>query len=156
MSVHVPKSVRAGARGFSLLEVMVTVSIIIILSTVMIPQFNGMVTRARLHGATRELVSDLMKVRMQAVAESKLFQVDFKGSSYEIAKDMNNSGGFESGEVISVRNVGAVYRGVGMTAPRTIVYNPRGTVVGTTVTVTNPKGTKRVMVNVAGRVKVES
>jgi prepilin-type N-terminal cleavage/methylation domain-containing protein len=149
-----------GQQGFSLLEAMVVVTIMVILSSVMLPSYVRMANRTRLNGATRELVSDIMRVRMQSVSQSKQFMIQCNGARYQIFRDNNGNGLFESSELFSVREVARVYSGVNVSGPSgttsALVFNPRGTVTGSTVSVTNSMGTKRVVVNIAGRVRVES
>ncbi len=142
--------------GFSLLEVTVVVVISVILASILLPNYARMANRSRLNGATRELVGDLMKVRMQCVSENKQFSFAFGGSRYTVYRDDNRNGVFEESEILNERDLSSGYGGVNMTATQDIVYNPRGTVSGATVTVANATGTKTIVVNIAGRVKVES
>ncbi len=146
-----------GAEGFTLLEVMATVVISLILSSVMVPQFIGMANRARLNGATRELVSDIMQTRMAAVSKNKPYQLEVNDEhTYTITCDANRDGTFAEDEKVACRDLSSGYSGVALKADNTIVFNPKGTVASSKFTLVNSTGKKKVLVNIAGRVKVES
>lgn len=147
----------SGASGFTLLEVMATVVISLILSSVMVPQFIGMANRARLNGATRELVSDIMQTRMAAVSKNRPYQLEVTDNySYTISCDDNKDGAFAEDEKVACRDLSSGYNGVKLKADNTVVFNPKGTVVSAEFTLVNSAGKKKVLVNIAGRVKVES
>jgi prepilin-type N-terminal cleavage/methylation domain-containing protein len=143
-----------GRNGFTLLEAMVVIMIAGILAALTIPSYQRMANRARLNGATRELISDLMRTRMQCVAENRQFEFQFGGDVYKILRDDDRSGVLDSTEVFNVREVGRVYAGVTVTAPGPITFTTRGMVTADTVTVTNAVGTKCVLINMVGRVHV--
>jgi len=104
--------------------------------------------RYRLNGAARQVATDLMKARMQAVKLSTNVDVAFDSTtdSYTI------SGGSYS----ETFNIKTHYSGVELSSSGTPEFHPRGTLTNTnpvTVTLTNSSGTKQVEVNIAGRVK---
>ncbi|MBD3241355.1 MAG: prepilin-type N-terminal cleavage/methylation domain-containing protein [Chitinivibrionales bacterium] len=148
---------RAGEAGFTMLEIMATVVISLILSSIMVPQFIGMTNRARLNGATRELVSDIMQTKMAAISKNRQYQLELTDKyTYTISRDDNQDGTFSSDEKIGGRDFSQAYSGVTLSADNTVVFNPKGTVVSAEFTLVNNTGKKKVRVNIAGRVKVES
>jgi Tfp pilus assembly protein FimT len=145
------------ARGFSVLEVTATVVVTLVLACVLLPQLGGMMERARLNGATRTVVADIMQARMAAVGSNRPYELSFMGdSSYVIRRDDNRDGVFAGDETLEVVSLGSVYAGVSVESSETLVFSPRGTVGSATIVLKNAKGKRKVHVNVAGRVKVQS
>jgi Tfp pilus assembly protein FimT len=146
-----------GQSGFSMLEAVATIVIALILSSVMIPQMVGMARRARLNGATRELVSVLSKTRMEAVSKNKTYAlkvIDY--TTYVVYRDENEDGTFGTDESVETYDLSSGYPGVKMKASRDVEFSPKGTVLSTVFKLGNDSGTKSVRVNIAGRVKIES
>jgi type IV fimbrial biogenesis protein FimT len=54
-------------RGFTLIEAMVAVAILAILMTLAVPSFTSMVAKSRLQSATSELMSSIVRTRMEAL-----------------------------------------------------------------------------------------
>lgn len=55
------------ARGFTLVEMMVAVALAVILLSLSVPSFTGMVARMRIEGAANNLTTDLQLARTEAV-----------------------------------------------------------------------------------------
>ena len=139
------------SKGFTMIELMITLAVLGILVAIAIPSYNSMMPRYRLSGAARLVATDLMRARMQAVKLSTNVTVAFNSStdSYTI------SGGSYS----ETFNIKSKYSGVELASSANPVFHPRGTLdpninaSSVTVTLTNSSGTKQVEVNIAGRVK---
>jgi prepilin-type N-terminal cleavage/methylation domain len=132
------------SKGFTMIELIVTLAVLAILVAIAIPTYNGLMPRYRLNGAARQVATDLMKARMQAVKLSTNVTVTFTTTGYTI------SGGSYS----ETFNIQSQYPGVSIPTTGGPQFHPRGTAASTfTVTLTNSSGSKDIEVNIAGRVK---
>jgi len=76
-------------RGFTLIELMVTVGLIGIVVSLAVPSFMGSLPRIRLRSATRALSSDIRRARSEAISRNKLIYVVFPvtGTTYTVRED---------------------------------------------------------------------
>jgi|WetSurMetagenome_2_1015567.scaffolds.fasta_scaffold959996_1 prepilin-type N-terminal cleavage/methylation domain-containing protein len=63
--------------GFTLLEVMIVVSIIAVMSAIAIPNFTNWAPKFRLSSATDDIVKHLMLARMSAISQNRDVVVSF-------------------------------------------------------------------------------
>jgi len=146
--------------GFTLAELMVTIAVLAVMAMIAIPAFMSWMPGMRLNGAARQIMGDLMAARMKAVKQNNRFRVFFNSpgtNEYQILDDDNNNNSADSGEAITTppKNIQDNYPDVSFSATTNPIFYPRGTAYGTTVTVTNPSGSKYVKVATTGRVKIE-
>lgn len=133
-------------RGFSLVEILVAVSIFSILAAVAVPQFMAFRPKSRLNGAARQIYSELMWARSKAVDENSAFVVTFPtNQTMQIA-----------GSTTKTVNIQSEYSDVTLTSSAsTITFTSRGTAsVAPTITLTNGAGTKTVTVRITGTVSI--
>jgi len=71
---HRPPSA-AQQRGFTLVELMITIAVAAILLMIGIPSFQNAINTSRLNGAANELLSDLMFARTSAISQGQRVSV---------------------------------------------------------------------------------
>ena len=140
----------SGARGFTLVEILVTVALIGIISAIAIPDWGTVLLTFRLNGATRQVQSELHRIKMKAVNENVDFQLVYsdKANSYQVQRDGTLVETKVLPEGIDLRTA---------TSPLTLEFTPRGTPssAGTvTLKLCNTKGEgKNVVVRATGRMR---
>lgn len=58
-------------RGFTLIELMVTLAIAVILASIAAPSFQGMLSSQRIQGASADLLAHLMLARSEAIKQNR-------------------------------------------------------------------------------------
>ena len=145
--------------GFTLIEMMIVIAIAAIMSAVAIPVFMSMLPGMRLSGAARQVMTDLMAARMDAVKQNNQFRVFFNSpgaNQYQILDDNDNDGAADAGEAITTRNIQDNYSDVTFNSTNNPIFTPKGTATSLpTITLQNASGSKSVSVSIAGRVKID-
>ena len=146
-------------RGFSLVETIIVVSLIAIISGFAITTLNSFLPRFRLSSAAREVLTDLMNARMQAVSKKHQMLITFPSLyQYTIIEDKDNNGALTSGEPSRTYDMHSSFGDVTVaSSPSSIIFKPLGTASGATITITSVAGagTKTVLVSLGGRVKIQ-
>jgi len=144
--------------GFTMVELMVSVSILAILMAIAVPNMLANMPTTQLNGAARQVLGDLMWARSKAVSENNQFVVTFpNNTSYIILDDNNKNGTADAGEWTRTQNIQTNFADVALTKTgANPVFSPRGTTAGaTTITLTNSSGSPRtVSVSATGVVKI--
>ena len=164
--------------GFTLIELIVTLSIFGIMMVIAIPSFLNYRPTMKLKGAARDISSSFQWARMKAVSENNTFAVKFTCNSYSIYDDNDNDDIYADttdSSDIAVRtstlpdgisfgvgtNVSSGVSGGGTPADFITFggdacdFQPRGTADSGTVYITNTKGESyAVTVSSSGRVLI--
>jgi len=135
-SVSVESLVAARERGFTLIELMTTLAVLIISLALAAPALTSFVRSNRLNAAQSELVSSLMLARSEAARLGTRVGVEasvagFAGG-WRVWVDADSSGTFSSGETI-LREVPERGSNVTITTSPSVtgvVFNPNGFLAG--------------------------
>jgi type II secretion system protein H len=143
--------------GFSLVELMIVVAIIMIASAIAAPYYVDYMADQRLKGAARMVMSDLMAARQKAVSMNQKVKVSFVSNhSYGMWNDADNDGTVANNEGDNLAmDIYPNYHDVTFSDWANPVFQPRGTSSAATVTLTSSRtgGSKYVKVAITGRVK---
>lgn len=71
-------------RGFSLIELVVVMSIIAILSSIVALNWNRMTIKSKVEGQIKAVHADLMRIRLEALYGKKERRVEFAGKVFKI------------------------------------------------------------------------
>ena len=117
--------------GFSLVEVIIVITIVGILAVALGFTYQGWLTAYRVESAVKQMHTDLMDGRIRAIQQNRNHLAVFWPQSYVIARDTNANGQFDAGEAIQTFPAG----------PKNLDYQilwegrvPAGTAAGDTVT----------------------
>jgi prepilin-type N-terminal cleavage/methylation domain-containing protein len=142
--------------GFSLLELMVVVSLASIIAGIGVLSHHAMRPELDLSGAARQVVMDLKVARMRAATEGVNHRIVFTagGASYQPQRQGGSSYN-DIGAPVQLPD-GIVVTGC-TASGSAIAFRPRGNAATFgTVTVRNSRGEVRlVIVDIAGRVRVQ-
>jgi type IV fimbrial biogenesis protein FimT len=134
---------QTGQKGFSLIEVLITIGILVIIAAIAIPQMGGIIENYRLNGAARVVWSDMQNARMTAIRENRSITVNFSSTSYNFVRDETT---------IFTRNLANDYPGVTVNSG-SITFNSRGTVgPATTITISLVGRTRSFSIAWTGRI----
>ncbi len=151
---------RKNNEGFTLIELVVVVAIMGVLAAIAAPSFSAYMTKERLHGASLQIYSDMMRARMQAVSNNGnvILQV-IDGATYKLVVDANRNSIADEGESGLTRSIHPDYFDVTLSmsgASPSPVFYPNGSALNSAIIVTSSSmaTSKTVSTNIAGRVKI--
>ena len=153
--------------GFTLLEVVIALTLLGILGAVLTLQLRPLLAQTRLHDATRQMVANLQYVRMKAVSQNCRLRVTFRPATPDYVVDKDEDGVWQR-QLLHSHSAGVVaeaaiplprdVRIASVNSGGDVIFLPRGVVDGgISITLGAVSGgeTRRVVVNLAGRVRVE-
>jgi Tfp pilus assembly protein FimT len=144
--------------GLTMFELLIFIIIIGIVMTIAIPSYRMYMVKSRLNGAVRMVMSDLMAARMKAVSLNQKAKVSFESNGYQIWNDADGNGTVADNEGDNIqKDIRPDYYDVTLSSSANPIFHPRGTAaLGGTVTLTNPQGSKFVIVALTGRVRISN
>lgn len=80
-------------RGFTLVELMVTISILGVLALITVPQLTTYLPNLRVNGAAKALASELLLARMRAASTNRLQHVTFDPTAQTVKFEEEDPGG---------------------------------------------------------------
>ena len=84
-------------KGFTLVEILITIALIGILSAMAALTIPGMMDSYKVRGAARQLYSDMQMARLRAIKEGKEFAVEFSGNTYCVKNQINTATSSQDG-----------------------------------------------------------
>ncbi len=94
----------ANSRGFSIPELLVTMSIAGILAAIAVPDFSKMVLRREVDKESKKLFMDLMLARISAIKNNNdvIVNLNAVGNQYTIHDDSNSDAVVDAGETVKI------------------------------------------------------
>ncbi|PYU34810.1 MAG: hypothetical protein DMG28_04765 [Acidobacteria bacterium] len=94
------KASKIRRRGFSMVEVVIVLTVVLILAGVAIPNIATAIANVRLRGAASDLSGLMQSARLVAVKNNATYTVLFNPTSTLLGAylDLNNNGSFDTGE----------------------------------------------------------
>ncbi len=149
---------RNSNNGYSLIELVTVLGILAIIFLFSQTWIISQLPKWRLNGAVRQVVSDFMATKSQAVIQGNKHRITFLDAHrYSILDDDNNNGRPDPAEHVAIRDIHTEYEDVILTATNHPIFHPRGTASNlATVTLSNAAGSKVITVGITGRVTIKS
>jgi prepilin-type N-terminal cleavage/methylation domain-containing protein len=148
-------------RGFTLVEMMITLLLIIIISAIAAPSFFGLAMNMNLKSAARNIQSDFLGLKQRAISESTTYRITFDlgGNTYTIEKGTESGAPYVPLEVKTPKTFG---EDIGVTnadfsgGTPVIIFQGRGIATNGRVILANSRGsTAAVITSVSGRTYVQ-
>ena len=145
--------------GFTLIEVMVAMTIVLVFTSVAIPSFNQLVEENRLKEAVELLKADLMLARSETIKQNVNLQVSLVKTGalwcYGINNDNTSCACGTAGDCDLKAVDGSVYQGVTLDASANTTFDfRRGTAAAMGATLSSANYAARVVVSASGRIRV--
>jgi len=156
MRLESPSSSRANARGFTMVELLTVMSILVIILGVMAPSFGEFMAAQQAKGLSYDLTGDLMLARNEALKRNASVTVSRGGAGWEQGWSVVS---VSDGESLSTRNPAA--QSVTVTgAPATITFDFNGRVSSPTatvrITISSHSSSRCVQLDPSGRARAVS
>jgi len=154
-------------HGFTLLEFLVTMTVISIMVTIGIPSFLDMITKHYLKGATETIYADLQLARMEAIKRNKNISLSFHTNGIEnwcyAMHDGNNcdcniANNCKIDDKTSMVTFGKGFNGVELKTNfklNSTSFNPvRGTSNSGSITLTTNQKASKLIISSRGRIRI--
>jgi len=90
----------AGEKGFSLVELMVVIAIVGVLAIALGYTYEGWMGRYKVEKATKDLYTDLMTARVNAMTRQRMYFVAINAANYSMSADTNDSAALDAGDAV--------------------------------------------------------
>jgi prepilin-type N-terminal cleavage/methylation domain-containing protein len=156
----------ASAAGFTLIELIVVISVMLITLTIALPSFVQWTESLRYREVSRDIASKLRSGRQMAVSNNLEYRLEFDidGRQYRLVQGNLSSGSTDWTEVVKPWKsldpsvAWATGGSCGGTADMNIEFNPNGTASSGTTCIQDRSGVEQYRVEVtasSGRVRIE-
>ena len=146
-------TVRLKQSGFSLVELMVVITLLGIALAMAVPSFLDWIDSLNLRSAARSVASDIFLVRGRAVSENRAYRMTFSraDNTYRIYKRNDSDSDWEG--PFLTRSLSSLGAGVvfDFEDSKSINFQARGTVSANTITLCNKDSDASITINFAGR-----
>lgn len=149
-----------GQKGFSLVEVMITVAILVILLAIAVPNFQRFAINSDLRTAARDIAGDFFIHKERAIAENRQYRITFNVGTNSYTIGQREPEPSTTYNIIQTKILADFeYRGeVSFVSTTANPYNfqPRGTVTnGTIVLINSRNSTATITINITGKASVQ-
>jgi prepilin-type N-terminal cleavage/methylation domain-containing protein len=148
-------------KGFTLVEILITIVLIAIVAAIAVPSFFGYSLNTNLKAAARNIQADFLDLKERAIAESTAYRITFdqSGNSYTIEKGTETGAPFTPIEVKTLSAFGGdvgIFNAVFGGGIPTITFEGRGIATTGKVVLSNSRGsTATIAASVSGRTYVQ-
>ncbi len=135
-------------QSFTILELTIVLAVLGLMTLLAIPNYQTFMTQRRLNGAARQVMSDLVAARMQAITLSRAVRIEF-------SLDYSDCYTLDAAESALRKNIQANYYDVMVKASLTpLIFHPDGAASNLVIKVCNARGDKTITISRVGRIKI--
>lgn len=149
-------------KGFSLVEIIVVVSILAIVSAIAIPSLIRYVSNSNLKSAARDVASDILNLRERSIAENRMYKISISVADNNYTIDQCNATGSSCAAYTAIETKSPTAFGTGITITgntytgNAITFQTRGTAEAGSISLTNSRGsTATITSNITGKAYVK-
>jgi prepilin-type N-terminal cleavage/methylation domain-containing protein len=146
-------------RGFTLLELLITVAVMAIAAMIAFPSFQSIVANGNLKAAAADVAADFALYRQRALAENTMYQITITDArNYSIEQCTNLGSACGGWAAVQDKNLTAIAGDLNFTTGGAVyTFQPRGLITAGTnsISLANSRGSTATMnITAAGRTRV--